>query len=305
MATIIEPGVIAGLPILEYVKDPAPAPSLSASIAHTLLTKSARHAWFSHPRLNREWQPDEATRLDVGTIAHAMLLEKDESRVVAIDAPDWKSKAARIERDAVRADGKLPVLADALDEIRAMVTVARRAIAGSELAEMLTSGQVEQTIVWREGDVWCRCRPDWLSEDARILADYKTTGASAEPDAWSRGLMLAMGYDVQAAFGLRAARVLLKPTREPSFVFIVQEVDPPYAVSFVGLSPEFEAFADDKRREALATWTTCMTTDTWPSYPSRIAWAEPPAWAITRFHEHSYLASGSTGRDGEGTVDDL
>ncbi|HEY4658430.1 MAG TPA: hypothetical protein VIH11_02865, partial [Gemmatimonadaceae bacterium] len=70
---------------------------------------------------------------------------------------------------------------------------------------------------------------------------------------------------------------------DASFVFMVQETDPPYAVSFVGLSPEWEAFADQKLRHALALWRHCVETDRWPSYPSRVCWAEPPAWAVTQF----------------------
>ena len=27
----------------------------------------------------------------------------------------------------------------------------------------------------------------------------------------------------------------------------------------------------------------CVEIDRWPSYPSRVCWAEPPAWAVTQF----------------------
>jgi len=271
------------LSLEEYIRDPAPTPSLSASIAHLLLTRSAKHAQLAHPRLNPAWQPDATEQTDVGSIAHALLLDRDESRVVVIDASDWRTRAAKDQRDAARAEGKLPILTDRYGEVVHMVLAARQAIADApEIAAAFADGRPEQTLLWQEQGTWCRCRPDWMTHDTRLLIDYKTTAASAEPDRWARGMLLDMGYDLQAALGLRAVRALFRP-RDASFVFMVQETDPPYAVSFVGLSPEWEAFAAQKLRHALALWRHCVETDRWPSYPSRVCWAEPPAWAVTQF----------------------
>jgi hypothetical protein len=63
------------MPLVDYVGDPAPRPSLSASIAHHLISRSARHAWHAHPRLNPLWAPDGTDATEFGTIAHAILLE--------------------------------------------------------------------------------------------------------------------------------------------------------------------------------------------------------------------------------------
>lgn len=282
----------------QYIRDPAPAPSLSASIAHLLLSKSPRHAWLAHPRLNPQWAPEEVAHMELGTIAHAILLEGDHSRISVIDAPDWRTNDARAARDDARARGKLPILQIKMLAVERMVEAARKAMeAAPEIrdATRVDAGKPEQTIVWQDGDVWLRCRPDWLTNDGRLAIDYKTTGASAEPDAFGRGPLLSMGYDVQAGFGLRGVRATKKP-RDCSFVFMVQETEPPYAVSFVGLSPEFEAFAAQKVKAAIAVWKFCVQTDTWPSYPSRVCWAEPPAWAVTRWSEAHAVS---------GTVDEL
>src|SRR3990167_1259095 len=92
-------GIVDGLPIADYIKDPAPQPSLSASLAHVLLTRSPKHAWLAHPRLNPAWEPDESeARQDIGTIVHALLLEGDASRVVVIEAEDYRTKAAKEAR---------------------------------------------------------------------------------------------------------------------------------------------------------------------------------------------------------------
>lgn len=271
--------------LADYIRDPAPKPSLSASIAHILLSQSPRHAWLAHPRLNPQWTPEEAENMDLGTIAHAKLLEGDESRVVIVEAADWRTNLAKAARDDARALGKLPILRHKFAAVEEMVAAARKAISEApEIAKAFAEGAPEQTLVWQDGSVYCRCRPDWLTHDGRLAIDYKTTGASAEPDSWGRGPLLSMGYDIQAGFGLRGIKALHKP-RGCSFVFMVQETEPPYAVSFVGLSPEFEAFADQKVRRAIEAWNFCLETDTWPSYPSRICWADPPAWAVTRWEE--------------------
>src|SRR5262245_46854946 len=95
----------------EYIRDPAPSPSLNASIANLLLTRSARHAWLAHPRLNPTWMPDDATPAsDLGTVIHGLLLEDDSSRVSIVEAPDWRSRDAQAARHDARHRGKVPML---------------------------------------------------------------------------------------------------------------------------------------------------------------------------------------------------
>ena len=96
------PPTIVAMPLADYVRDPAPAPSLSASIAHLLLTRSPRHAWLAHPRLNPQWAPEEDERFDFGTIAHELLLEGHTNSAVVVDAPNWRKRAASEAKRAAR-----------------------------------------------------------------------------------------------------------------------------------------------------------------------------------------------------------
>ena len=263
----------------EYIADPCPEPSLSASIAHVLLTQSPLHAFMHHPRLNPGGERDESTKADVGTIAHGMLLENDESRIVVIDADDWRTKAAKEARDAAYAAGKVPMLAKQERPLRKMVEEARKAIANSELADAFADGKPEQTLMWQEDDIWLRSRPDWLTNDHRTVIDFKTTTGSAEPNSWIR-TALGNGNDVQAMLQVRGVKHLYKP-HNVTFVFMVQEQNAPYAVSFVGLDPVFLDMAGHKLERAITLWRDCMQTNTWGGYPSRICWMSPPAWAYT------------------------
>jgi len=275
------------IPLADYVADPAIEPSLSASVAHTLLTVSPLHAWFEHPRLNPDYQSVEARRFDIGTVAHAILLENDRTKIAVVEADDWRTLAARKCETEAREHGLIPVLKHQMVEIEAMVSVAHDAIGCSELASTIgVSGKAEQTLIWQENGIYLRCRPDWRSDDWRLVIDYKTTATKAEPSSWSRGPLLGCGHDLQAAFVRQGVKALTGV--RPTVVFLVQEVDAPYAVSLVGLSPDFIEFADSKYLKAVALWKQCRETCNWPGYPTRIAYADLPGWAVTQWTERSY-----------------
>jgi hypothetical protein len=64
------------IPLAEYLRDPAPEPSLSAGIGWTLLTRTPRHAWADHPRLGAMSESKQSKEMDLGTVAHRLLLGK-------------------------------------------------------------------------------------------------------------------------------------------------------------------------------------------------------------------------------------
>ena len=88
-------------------------------------------------------------------------------------------------------------------------------------------------------------------------------------------------------------------TGDADFVFVVQETEPPYAVSFVGLSHAFKAFAEAKRAHAVTLWRHCRERDEWPGYPSRTCWVEPPGYALTQWDERRLVTAP------EGEVEEL
>lgn len=272
--------------LTDYIADPAPEPSLSASVAHTLITESPIHAFAKHPRLNKGVIDAGSSKMDLGTIVHGIVLEGDESRLVIVEADDWRTKVARETRDEARSVGLVPVLAGDMGQVREIVSAALSSIHESELGSAFTptAGKPEQTLLWQEGEVWLRSRPDWLTNDHRLIIDLKTTAGSAEPTAWLR-TMLGNGADLQAVLGLRGIKALSKDGSHCQFVFWVVEQNPPYASSFVGLSPQFLEMSEHKLERALRLWGDCTLTNTWPGFPSRVCWLEPPAWEWTREQE--------------------
>lgn len=276
---------ISNITAEDYHKDPAPQPSLSSSIAKILLEQSPRHAWLAHPRLNTNYVAEEDSRFDLGTAAHAMLLERDGSRIVWVDADDWRTKAARELRDSVRAEGKLPLLVKYNPALEAMVGEARRTIEASELGDILDTGMPEQTILWKEGDVYCRARLDLISSDRKVICDYKTT-ENARAEVFIRQIA-RLGYDLQAEFYVRALQAencgdteLRHASTAPVFVFLAQEITAPFACSLVGLSNAYREIGQSKVARALNLWRYCLSRNEWPGYEPVIHYAEPSAWQL-------------------------
>jgi PDDEXK-like uncharacterized protein DUF3799 len=293
------PGIYA-IPAADYHADPCPAPSLSASLIRELLAQSPEHAWWAHPRLNPAYEAETSTKFDVGTAAHALLLERRDDFLL-IDAENYRTKDAQAQRDAAYANGKTPLLPDQWDDVQAMVAAARRQLADHQdkPTPLTGKGKPEQTLVWREdGDVWCRARLDWFFDDRTLIDDYKSTGTTANPEVWSRRLLWGLGYDVQAAWYRRGVRAVFGI--DPGFRFVVQETFAPYALSVIALTPESMALADKKVAHALDLWRECLTTGKYPGYPTRTVWAELPAWEEAQWVEREARDSWTRGVPDDG-----
>lgn len=273
---------VHNIPARVYHADPCPEPSLSASIVKRLCLASPRHAHHDHPRLNPAALEEESEIFDIGTAAHALLLEGSR-QIAVIDAKDWRTNAAKEARDAARVAGLTPLLAKCWAAVQAMVGAARAQLDAHADggAQMFTNGTPEQTLIWREDDVWCRARLDWLRPAA--IDDYKTTSATANPDSWSRTLFAA-GGDIQTAWYLRGLKAITGV--DGLFRFAVQETYSPYALSVIGLGPDAMVLAEKKCLYALEGWRAARASGDWIGYPRRTCWAGLPmaheAWWLEK-----------------------
>jgi hypothetical protein len=281
--------MIREIPADDYHADKvAETPTLSASVAKLLCSRSPLHAWTAHPKLNPDFKPVHAEKFDVGQAAHQVLLE-GEAIVSVIEAPDWRTNAAKDARDAARAAGLVPLLEAQWAETQAMAAAAQEQLEALDVAPApFTDGKPEQTIVWEEaGGVICRARLDWLRDDYTVIDDLKTTSRSANPDDFTRSIF-SMGYDVQVAAYRRAVATATGDYPDDpavDFRFVVVETTPPYALSVIGLGPAALMIAEKKWAHAVRTWKRCLERDEWPGYPTRVAYAELPAWEEARWLE--------------------
>jgi hypothetical protein len=272
-----------------YHADPAPEPSLSASVASILVEETPAHAWAAHPRLGLEPDDDDgSSRLDLGTVVHTLLLGKGRD-IVGIDAKDFKTKAAQKERAEARAEGKTPVLLKDLARAEMIADAARgfvRTVPGCEGLFDPEHGRPEVAMVWQdETGPWCRSLVDWLPNDRRVIWDVKTTARSANPAGAGR-LIANHGYELAAAFYERGL-VHLEPELAGRVVFrwLFVEIDPPFACSIVELDGTGLEIGRRKVRAALDLWKRCREADSWPAYPARVCVAEYPSFTADRWLE--------------------
>lgn len=267
----------------DYHADPADAPSLSASIANILISQSPAHAWAKHPKnpARVEEKPDD--RFEIGTCAHELFL-RGENLIEICNYSDWRSNAAKEARDEARSYGRIPLLPDQADRVLAM-TAAAREQAHNHTAQppLFTDGKAEQTLVWEDDHgVTCRARLDWLRDDYTTVDDMKTTGASADPQKWTR-TAYGIGVDVQVAMHTRGVERLTGIT--PAWRYAVIENYPPYAMSVVDLAPSALALGRDKVQRAIDLWAACLESGDWPGYDKRVASIEVPTWEEMRWLE--------------------
>lgn len=269
-------------------------PTLSSSIAHTLLKRSPRHAWWEHPRLNPNHEPRSSGTMDHGTAVHALLFEHKAPEVIQLEdgtyADSFRKHEAQALRDAARKAGRVPLLQKDATVVKAMTDAIGLQLAKHDAdPRPFTDGKAEQTLVWEEpGGVWCRARLDWLRDDRVAIDDLKTT-TTADPREWSRRRLWEDGKDIQCAFYLRGLRAVTKAKQDTEWRFVVVENQPPYALSVISLDDQALKLGAEKVEKAIAAWRECLQTDEWPAYPNRVCYAELPPWEEARFLEKQML----------------
>lgn len=294
-------------------------PALSSGLCHTILTQSPLHAWCESA-LNPARVREDSSVMDIGTLAHAVLLEGGTNKLVEIDPEDypsktgsipdgWTNKAIRQARDDARARGFIPVFKKDVNAVTSMVNAARAYVAGSEIKGVFDTGAPEQTLIWSELFVGrdyeqlnaiYKARADWLTADRSICLSYKTTAGSANPDAWIRTQLPS--HDIATVFYERAVLEACPEVQSTRCVHLVQEQSPPYACSLVGLDPTYAQLAERKLARAMQLWAHCLKTGKWPAYPSRIAWAVPKPWDQQQFDEQEIARGQLTEGELEGGI---
>ena len=297
-ATYLGPGVYLDLSDARYHADPAPAPSLSSTIARVLLDQSPRHAWFAHPRLNPDHQSRGSKTFDIGRAIHRAVLGKGGDYVAY--PPEMlaangaaSTKAAKEWADEQRAMGCTPLKAEEVDVIGAAADAVTARLAAMGIH--LDPARSEVSAFAEIDGIFCRCRVDNAPADPRLpLIDIKST-TDASTDAVIASIA-RYGYDVQAAHYLDTWEAATGERRRFRFVFI--EKEPPHEVAVVelydheaavragrategneeSLASDWMLDARSKAREARRIWGECLAADQWPGYPAQVAVVGAPSW---------------------------
>lgn len=267
--TIAEPGMY-DMPLAAYLNDPCPEPSFSASCGKTIMQLSPLHAWLQHSRLGGNAEPPNA-KADFGSVVHELVLGNG-SQFCVIDVEDFRTKAARELRDDAIARGLVPIKPDDLKRAEGAAEAIR-----TTLPDVLAEGEAEKTLVWRDGDAWCRSRPDWMVRSADMVFDLKITGVNISPlDNTLHRHIFACWYDLTAAHYADGYRTLFGKELEYRFLFV--EDRPPFSIRPFKLSGQGLEMGDRKLRAARSLWKRCMEQDEWPGIRLNLDIADPEPW---------------------------
>lgn len=276
-------------------------PSLSPSCGWTLVNRSPLHAHHEHPRLgaNRRKATDA---MDDGTIVHAFVLGRGGERVEKITAvygpkheragelvSDYRTDAAKADRDAILGRGNTPLLAAESLKLGALATAFEQRLAADGV--VLLPEHSERALYWVETaddgtKVQCRTLFDNWNHETATDTDLKTCD-SAHPKSCVRHVE-AYGAHVQFAAHLSALRIV-----HPELIgrvsqrWVFAEMEPPHPILVVGPSSSMEELGELLWRQAVNRWARCLNTGKWPGYESGPL--EASRWAL----EGAYIMEGA------------
>ena len=291
---ITEPGVYETVTPEQYHADVAAEPSLSASLAHAIVTSTPAHARLKSSRFNPKAQDAASAAFDIGTAAHMLMTGKGRD-VEVIEAADWRTKAAKEQRDDARAQGRTPMLAEQYERTAGMVEIAREAMAGAIGHNPFNRLPTELAYFWRSDmDAMCRALADALDVENRLIWDYKTTGELAEPESWFKRA-LNNGIDIRAVHYIDGARRIFGG--EWRYICVVQETAPPHFVSFVAPPASAIETGRRKHRRACVLWRRALAEGVWKAWPQRIVRPDLPPWYEAQWLEREVREEHGIDRD--------
>jgi hypothetical protein len=282
-STILDAGIHYNVPASVYHSDPCLTPSLSSGAARTILEKSLAAAHREHARLGGK-RKATTEAMSTGSIVHSLLADNPQDFEVGV-FDNFRSKAAQSWRDLVIAAGKNAVLECDLDEARKIAASVRANVCNGGITNdpFAAHGKSEVTVIWKEGEAYCRALLDRLVIDPNGYADiwdWKCTN-----DVTDRSILRSVvkyGYHIQEAFYRRGLSVAL-PSHAGriswTFVFVL-DVEP-YTVRRVCLTPEFLSAGKSEVNRAIAIWRNALATNEWPDGSHDTLMLDAPGYLLS------------------------
>ena len=114
------------MPAAVLLRRSVPTAFALISTAHTLIERSAQHAYRQHPKLGGIGKATTKA-MDIGTVIHSLILEGEGGceSVEVLGFDNYKTKAAQTERDAAELAGKIPILIADWRNCKAIATARR------------------------------------------------------------------------------------------------------------------------------------------------------------------------------------
>lgn len=171
---------------------------------------------------------------DVGTLAHALILEGTLDHLVApLPFPDYRTKEAREARDLAYSAGMIPVNESEQETMMGPIEAMRDAVFDHPIAaELFTGHQPEVSLFWEQDGVGMKARVDALHQSRGIMADLKTV-RSARPNDFRKQIS-GLGYYIQGTHYRNGGKAVTG--FEMDWYFVAAQKTEPYTVSVHKLS---------------------------------------------------------------------
>lgn len=211
-----------------------------------------------------------------GTLVHALAVGGRQVRYV--DAPDWRSAAARAARDEAAAAGEIAALRSVHERACLAAQAALHMIDDAALGTgSMGLPTTESRVQWTADGCPCAGTLDWVS--GNVILDLKTTSATRSEFG---AHVYRYGYDIQAAAYLEAMSAI-HPGVPWRYALVVVPEDPADAW-WAPLSGAYLEVGRARWSAAKKIWRQCLETGQWPG-PESGAAIEPPNWVIARTEE--------------------
>lgn len=235
---------------------------LSSSDIKRMMKSFATWKYFKdHPE-----EDGDTPSLKKGRAYHKFCLEPYDfdNEFAVMPKVDRRTKDGKEAYEAFlkQAEGK-EVIDEALyDELTDM----REMLYKTPYVKNLINGEHEKSFFWTDEatGIKCKCRPDSFGVfgSQNVIIDLKTC-KDAETSAFMRDA-LKYNYDVQAAHYTAGLEEIYG--KEYTFIFIAQEVKPPYLVNVLQADAFFMENGREVRRTMLETYKKCLELDEYPAY---------------------------------------
>jgi hypothetical protein len=239
-----------------------------------LVHRSPLHFWNRYLNPNRVVEPPTDAMV-LGSALHTRVLEPhlfDDEYAVAPQCDRRTKEGKMIWADFEQeAAGKALLKAEDAARINAMAEAVRQHPAARVL--LSKSGKSEQSYFWTDDDsgIQCKCRPDFHTDDRRIIVDVKTT-EDASPRKFLNSALYNWRYHVQAAFYMQGV-----PEAEV-FLFACVEKKPPFAVAVYSLPAKLLERGLEEAKADLHLIAECRAANKWPSYSEEVQELPLPKW---------------------------
>ena len=249
-------------------------PGISKSGLDMIRKSPAAYAWQKVAPVDNE----KMKALDFGTAFHCLLLEPHDfdSRYVIEPLFNKRTNAGKEDAaafaESVKESGQTIITADDLRKLNLMADSVAAHPTASSLMNL--KGVAEHSVFWTDDETGalCRCRPDWLIQDQKIIVDLKT---AADFSRIQRAFE-DYRYFVQDPFYRAGLKSVTGDDYDFLFIFVSTSINcGRYPVDVIRLNDAARFDGENHMKADLKKYMDCNKNNDWQS----ITEIDRPNWA--------------------------